>query len=489
MSAALDYSAFLSRKGVSIVDRGLADVPSLAGHLFPFQRQCVEFLLRAGSGGLFLDTGLGKTAIELEWASHAAEATNGRALILTPLAVARQIEREGLRWGYSVRVIREQEESGDGINVCNYDRLDRLDCGSFGAVSLDESSILKSFTGKTSRALIAAFAGHRFRLSATATPAPNDHMELGQHSEFCGVMPQADMLIRWFKNDSGDTGQWRIKGHAASDFWDWMARWSRMAGHPRDLGDDVAGFDLPPVKVMRHEIEEHAPTPGSLFGAIELSATDMHRVKRATADARARKAAELVGDGMPWVVWVDTDYEADAVIAALGDASDVREVRGSDVAEHKEAALAAFADGSARVIVTKPSIAGWGLNWQHCSRMVFVGRSFSYEMAYQAVRRCWRFGQRERVNVHLIVADGEAAIARVLDRKAESHDAMKREMVAAMGRAAVGRRLQRVAYEPRHAGRLPSWLVTPSGREVFSTGTPYGMVEMAPGIFEYERLS
>lgn len=485
-----DYAEFLAGKALSVPERGLTEMPELAGHLFPFQRACVEFLLRCGSGGLFLDTGLGKTSIELEWCRHAAAATNGSALILTPLAVARQIEREGLRWGYETRVIRSQDDAGPGINVCNYDRLDKLAPESFGAVSLDESSILKSFTGKTSRALIAAFAGHRFRLSATATPAPNDHIELGQHAEFCGVMTQADMLIRWFRNDSGDTGRWLLKGHAVTDFWDWMASWSRMAGHPRDLGDDVAGFDLPPVRVTRHELEEHAPTPGSLFGAIEMSATDMHRVKRATADARARKAAELVAsDGKPWVIWVDTDYEADAVVAALGDAPGVREVRGSDVADHKEAALAAFADGTARVIVTKPSIAGWGLNWQHCAQMVFVGRTFSYEMAYQAVRRCWRFGQSERVAVHLIVADGEAAIARVLDRKAESHDAMKREMVAAMQRAAGGERLRKVAYEPRHNARLPSWLVTPSGRTVHSSGEPYGIAQMSANSFQYERLS
>ena len=245
------YEDFLSRKAIAAPLRGLTTVPGLATHLFPFQRACVEFAIRAGSWGLFLDTGLGKTACELEWCQHASEASNGMALILTPLAVARQIEREGLRWGYPVRVIREQSEAREGINVCNYDRLDHLDVSAFGAVALDESSILKSLTGAKSRALRAKFAGHRWRMSATATPAPNDHMELGQQCEFLGVMPSADMLVRWFINDSADTGTWRLKGHAVADFWRWVASWARVAGHPRDLGDDMPGFDLPELRVQR----------------------------------------------------------------------------------------------------------------------------------------------------------------------------------------------------------------------------------------------
>ncbi|MGH9255366.1 MAG: helicase-related protein, partial [Vicinamibacterales bacterium] len=452
-----DYQAFLASKTVTAPTRGLAAVPPLAAHLFAFQRDCTAFLLRAGSGGLFLDTGLGKTRCELEWCLHAAATTNGRALILTPLAVARQHEREGLALGYPVRVVRSQDDVREGINVCNYDRLDTLDPTAFGAIALDESSILKNFTGETTRALIGAFGGHRFRLSATATPAPNDHAELAQHAAFLGVMARDEMLVRWFINDSGDTKSWRLKGHAVGPFFDWMVSWARMAGHPRDLGDDQPGFDLPPLRLHRHRAFESPdlPTDG-LFGTL-VSATTMHDVKRATAEARADVAARLVKDdgGEPWVVWCDTNYEADALVRAIPEAVDVR---GSQTISRKEDTLAAFADGGARVIITKPSVAGHGLNWQHCARVIFVGRSFSYEAWYQAVRRCWRFGQARSVDVHLVVAEGEDQIGRVIDRKADEHTAMKAAMVAAMRRALGTEAAVRVAYTPTHSGRLPAWM-------------------------------
>lgn len=455
------YLDFLASKECRAPLRGLDDVPTLAAHLFPYQRACVEFLLRVGSGGLFLDTGLGKTACELEWARHAAEATNGRALILTPLAVARQIEREGKRWDYQIRVIREQSDVGDGINVCNYDRLDKLDPAAFGAVALDESSILKSFSGKTTRALIDAFSSHRFRLSATATPAPNDHMELGQHAEFCGVMRSNEMLSRFFINDTSTASQqWRLKHHGVRAFWDWMASWCRMASMPSDLNDADDGFILPPLRIHRHRAAEpQQPVGGDLFGHVTVSATAMHVVKRQTAEARAELAAELVAaePDEAWVVWCDTDYEADAILKALAGVSRVGEVRGSHPLERKEKTLARFADGDLRVMISKPSVCGFGLNWQHCARTVFVGRSFSYEAWYQAIRRLWRFGQRRPVECHLIVAAGEESIGRVIDRKADDHSSMKAAMAAAMRRAMGENAHVRVPYRPTHEGRMPSW--------------------------------
>ncbi len=455
-----EYAAFLARKSVAAPMRGMEAVPTLAGHLFGYQRDCVEFGLRAGSWGCYLGTGLGKTAVELEWARHAAAASNGLALILTPLAVARQIESEGRRWGYDARVIREQGDAAPGINVCNYDRLDKLQPDAFGAVAFDESSIVKAFGGKTARALIEAFSGHRWRCAASATPAPNDCMELGQQSDLLGIMPQADMLVRWFVNDSFDASKtWRLKGHAIRDFWDWMASWSRMAEHPRDLGDEMSGFDLPELRVVRHTTDS-APlsAPGTLFAGDLVSATTMHDVKRQTIAARADVAARVVAGepGEAWLVWCDTDYEADALMLRLPGAV---EVRGSQTVERKEANLAAFIDGSARVLVTKPSVAGWGLNLQHCARMIFVGRSFSFEQWHQAVRRCWRFGQQREVDCHLIVADGEDAIGRVIDRKSYDHQRMRRQMADAMRRAmGRGAATVRKPYEPNFDGRLPAWV-------------------------------
>ena len=457
LRVSVSYMDFLARKTLVAPLRGIASVPDLPTHLFPFQRESVAFGLRAGAWGCFLNTGLGKTLCELAWSLHALEATNGRALILTPLAVARQIEAEGLKFGYPVRVIRSQADVGDGINVCNYDRLHLIEPDSFGSVALDEASILKDFIGARSRALIEIFGRHRFRMAATATPAPNDHTELAQHAAFLGVMTRDEMLVRWFINDSSDTKAWRLKGHAVEPFFDWMASWARMAEHPRDLGDDVDGFDLPPLELIRHRAEEpETPITGGLFGG-DVSATGIHDLKRQTIDARAAVVAEAVHrePSEPWVVWCDTDYEADALLRVLPGAADVR---GSHPIDRKEATLADFATGQVRVLVSKPSVCGWGLNWQFCARMAFVGRSFSYEQWFQAVRRCWRFGQTRPVTVHLVVAEGEDAIGRVLDRKADGHARLRTEMAAAMQRAIGQASARRVTYEPTHAGRLPAWM-------------------------------
>jgi hypothetical protein len=451
-----EYVRFLESKVIRAEKRGMARVPKLASHLFPFQRHCVEFALRAGSAGNFLSTGLGKTACELEWSAHAAEVTNGRAIILAPLSVGWQIAQEAKRWGYDARVIRSQDDAGPGINVCNYDRLENIDPSYYGCVALDESSILKSFAGKTSRALIAAFANHQFRLSATATPAPNDHMEIGQQSDFLGVMPASEMLMRWFINDTSTASQqWRLKRHAVNDFWDWCASWSRMAEMPSDLGGDDTGFILPEMKIIRHRAEASPIKGADLFGMVDISATSMFDVKRKTADARAKEIAALVtADTEPWVIWCDTDNEADAIKALVPEAS---EVRGSHSPEQKENTLRGFADGSIRVLLTKPSICGFGLNWQHCARTAFAGRTFSYEAWYQAVRRFWRFGQKRIVEVHLVVAEGEEAIARVIDRKAGDHTTMKQAMRAAMLRAADKSHERRSKYQPTHKARAPLW--------------------------------
>lgn len=456
------YADFLEAKTPRAEPRGMVRTPQLSSHLFPFQKHCVQFLLTAGSGGLFLDTGLGKTLVQLEYSEHARQVENGMALLLTPLAVARQIEHEAHRFGYPARVIRDQSEAREGINICNYDRLHLIDPSAFGVVTMDEASILKSFTGKTTRALINAFHGHRWRVPATATPAPNDHMELGQYAEFCGVMQSNEMLSRFFINDTMQASQqWRLKRHGVETFWDWVASWCRLAQLPSDLGDSDDGFDLPPIAVHRHRAAESAPTmSGGLFGDDVVSATNLHQVKRATAIKRAMIAANLAlsDSHEPWVIWCDTDYEADAILDALGDAPGVVEVRGSHTAERKEANLDAFADGTARVMVTKPSVAGFGLNWQHCARTVFVGRSFSYESWYQAVRRFWRFGQVREVQVHLVVAEGEDSIARVIDRKADDHASMKVAMRAAMARNNGTGSATRVAYRPTYKGTLPTWI-------------------------------
>jgi len=451
-----EYLDFLASKTPVAQSVGFEPRP-ITAPLFDFQKSATETCIRRGRSALFLDTGLGKTICELEFAAQCAAYSDGPALILTPLAVARQIEQEALRFGYGAKVIRSQSDAWGLINICNYDRMDHLDMTAYSTIVLDESSILKNFTGKTTRALIDAFKDTPYRLAATATPAPNDFIEFGTHSEFLGIMPQADMLIRWFLNDTANTGTWRLKGHAVTAFWDWMASWAIMAENPEDLGFDGSRFVLPPMEVIRHQAMGDVRAPaGSLF-IEDVSATSIHDIKRQTANARADKVAELVAaePDHSWVVWCDTDYEADALAKRMPDAI---EVRGSYTVDRKENSIARFRGGVNREIVTKPSVCGQGLNWQHADRMAFVGRSFSYESWYQAVRRCWRFGQTRPVHVHLIVSEGENQIGRVIDRKAEDHATMKQAMRDA-SRRNMGRASEvKVPYNPTHKGRLPTWL-------------------------------
>jgi superfamily II DNA or RNA helicase len=453
----VEYQAFLANKLRGHVGFGIEprDMPSW---MKPHQADATAFALRKGRAGNFLDTGLGKTACELEFARQAIEETNRPALILTPLAVAKQIKREADKFGYRARVIREQSEAQSGINICNYDRLEKLDPSEFGAIVLDESSILKSFVGSTSRAIRDAFGNHRFRLSATATPAPNDHMELGQQSEFLGVMNSVEMLSKFFINDTSTASQqWRLKGHAEQSFWDWMASWAVMAESPADFGHDASEYFLPPMEVIKHSVCGVPDLPRDGLFAAEASATNIFEIKRATQSVRADAIAEAVhAERQPWVIWCDTNQEADQLTARI---KDCVEVRGSMSIDEKEEALEAFALGQVSNIITKSSIAGFGVNWQHCARMAFVGRNFSYEQWYQAVRRCWRFGQKRPVHVHIAVAEGEDQIGRVIERKSADHVRMKRMMGAAMRRA-LGREADRnVAYDPKHYAEIPEWLM------------------------------
>lgn len=465
MSDLTAYRDMIAAKRIAFVPRGLSVIPPLNPAMKDHQRHCVEFALRAGCAALFLDTGLGKTLCALEWGRVVVEHTGLPVLMLAPLAVAAQHEREAVKFGIDAKAIRDPSQmDGARIYITNYDRLDKFDPDEFGGVVLDESSILKSFHGATTRALIAAFCNTPFRLCCTATPAPNDHAELGQHSEFLGVMSQSQMLTRWFIHDSADTGNWRMKGHAVKDFWNWVSGWARCVSKPSDLGFDDTGYDLPTLDLKRHIVAadrsldtgHEKDGQARLFRMPDTSATSIHREKRMTTDARADVIADLVVSepDETWVIWCDTDYEADALADRIPGAV---EVRGSMSAEVKEANLTLFSSGQTRVIITKPSIAGFGLNWQHSARMAFVGLSFSYESFYQAIRRCWRFGQSRPVNVHVACADTEESIWQIVSRKAGDHDAMKAEMTAAMSRAA---RIvpEQAPYTPTKAITLPQWI-------------------------------
>jgi len=421
------------------------------------QINALEFALRKGKSAAFLDTGLGKSFIELEFARQCADETGKPSLILTPLAVAGQMVREGQKFGIDARQIRDQSEVGQGVMVANYERLPKLDADAFGAVILDESSILKSYAGQTRARIQEAFSGTPYKLAATATPSPNDHTELGNHAEFLGVMRQQEMLSKWFINDTSTAShEWRLKGHAQDDFWQWVASWARCATLPSDLGGDDAGYILPEIQRRMHEVEadRSQDTQGMLFRIPEMSATSFHAEKRLTLSQRCKLAAELATHDAPVTVWCETNEES-AMLAKI--IPDAREVRGDMDPDEKERLLLGFADGDFRVIVTKPKLAGFGVNWQHCAHAVFASISFSYEQHYQAVRRSHRFGQTKQVKNDIVISDTERSIWEVINVKGKKHDEMKRAMSEAMKRAQTNAQT-RVKYERPLELAFPAWL-------------------------------
>jgi len=451
-----DYREYIASRAPAVATAGFQPA-AINAHVKTHQRAVIEFALNRGKSAAFLDTGLGKSLIELEFAKQCAEETRKPSIILTPLAVAAQIVREGQKFGIDARQIREQSDVGAGVMVANYERLAKLDPSSFGAVILDESSILKSFNGKTRTMLVDAFAGCKYKLAATATPSPNDHTELGNHAEFLDVMRQQEMLSKWFINDTSTASQdWRIKGHAADDFWQWVASWARCATMPSDLGGDDAGYNLPAIIRRIHHIsaDRSQNTQGMLFRIPELSATSFHAEKRLTMKMRCEKAAELATHDKPVTVWCESNEES-ALLAKI--IPDAREVVGSMTPEQKEKLILGFSDGDFRVMVVKPKLAGFGVNWQHCAHAVFASISYSYEQYYQAARRSHRFGQQEVVTNDIVMADTEAAIWDVVNAKSEKHDEMKRRMAEAMKKAqSIGK--TRVVYDRPLDLWFPEWV-------------------------------
>ena len=424
------------------------------------QINAIDFALNEGKTASFLDTGLGKSLIELEFAHQCADETGKPSLILTPLAVAAQMVREGNKFNIDARQVLDRAEVGQGVMVANYERLPRLDPDAFGAIVLDESSILKSFAGRTRNMLMDAFRDTPYKLAATATPSPNDHMELGNHAEFLGVMRQQEMLSKWFINDTSTASQdWRLKGHAVDDFWQWVASWSRCATLPSDLGGDDDGYILPEIDRHIHTIQANRMDDveqGMLFRIPEMSATSFHKEKRLTLNDRCEMAAELANHGAPVTVWCETNEESKLLTKLIGGAI---EVRGDQKPDEKERRLLAFADGKYRAMITKPKLAGFGVNWQHCAHAVFASISFSYEQHYQAVRRSHRFGQSERVRNDIVISDTESSIWNTVNAKADKHAEMKRRMAEAMRKAQNGTNV-RVKYDRALDLEFPEWIKT-----------------------------
>ena len=413
-----DYVSFLDTKIIAVPDHGpkVTD-DQINPILFDFQRDLTRWAVRKARCAIFADTGLGKTFMQLEW----ARLTEQRTLIVAPLAVAEQTVDEAHKLDMNVKYARHPEDAaGHRHVITNYEIVDRFDPADFGAVVLDESSILKNYTGKTRTQLIRQFAGTQYRLACTATPAPNDIAEIANHAEYLGVMSRVEMLAAFFVHDQDG---WRLKGHAREPFYRWMASWGMAIRKPSDLGYSDNGFDLPPLNIDAHLLPVEWTPDGQLFSIGLSGITERASVRRDTLESRCKKAAQLV-EAEPdeqWLLWVGLNDESDALSELLPDAE---VVEGAHSPEHKADVLRRFAAGQVRTLITKPSIAGFGLNFQTCARMAFVGLGDSYEQYYQAIRRCWRFGQTRPVDVHVVLSEPEQAIYNnVLQKEATANEA------------------------------------------------------------------
>ena len=400
----IDYQQFLTSKVQSAIDAGF-DVGDISAHgLYPFQSDLTIWALKRGRAAIFADTGLGKTGMQVVWAHHVAQHTGRPVLILAPLSVAHQTCRQSSKFGVTVRYFRRATDDISGVVITNYEMMDHFDLSQFAGLVLDESSILKAHTGKTRTAIIDAAQSVPYRLSCTATPSPNDHMELGNQAEFVGVMSRTEMLAMFFTHDGGETSKWRLKGHAKTKFWEWMASWAAVVRKPSDLGYSDHGYNLPKLRIIEHIVESEAAKT-DIFDLPAMTLSDQRAAKRASLPARVDACADLVNSEREfWLVWCHLNDESTMLDQRIDDG---KAVAGSDSLDYKEQTMDAFSDCNLRVLVAKPSICGFGMNWQHCNRIAFVGLDHSFEQFYQAIRRCWRFGQSRPVDVHVFLSEQE----------------------------------------------------------------------------------
>ena len=457
----MDYEEFIAGKTISTPSTGF-EPHELSPMLYDFQRDIVAWACRKGRACIFADCGMGKTPMQVCWASNVCAETGGDVLILAPLAVTQQTRREAEKFGYEVTICRKQSDVSPGINITNYEMLGHFDTSAFAGVILDESSILKAYMGKTKRAIVNAFRDTPYRLACTATPSPNDLMELLNHAEFLGVMESSKALSIWFITDQSHSGAYRLKGHAQDSFWRWVASWAVALSKPSDIGDySDDGYMLPPLKEVDDvvEVDQTIASEGELFRHVQMSATGYQREKKLTLGARCERAAEIANatDGQV-VVWCYRNDESAELRRLIPDAV---EVRGNDSVDNKERAILDFVDGSVRVLVSKPSIFGFGINMQNCHVMVFCGMDYSFESYYQAVRRCYRFGQESPVIVHRVLGETELTILRTVEGKRSQHESMTDSIAANVGNAY--RESHFTIGESAKDVPIPDWMVTDEG--------------------------
>ena len=456
------YDDFIAEKKIENINAGFTpDESTYPADIKDHQRVSVTWACKRGRAALFFDTGLGKTLSQLTWADQVAKYTGGIVLILAPLAVSHQTVREGEKFGINVTFVNSESDiNGSGIYITNYEKLHHFNCEQFAGVVLDESSILKGMQGKIRKYITDSFINTPYKLSCTATPSPNDFMELGTQSEFLGIMSQVEMLAMFFIHDGGDTSKWRLKGHGKSKFWEWLSTWAIFLTNPSDLGFDGSDYDLPDIIYHEHIIETE-PTD-SLFVEPAQSLIDRNRARKDSVSMRCEKAADIVNstDGR-FAVWCNLNEESQMLTKLIDDAV---EVTGSDKDEHKTRALLGFANGDVKHMVSKPKIAGFGMNWQTSNHCIFVGLSDSWEAFYQAIRRQWRFGQTETVHVHVVSADTEGAVVENIKRKDAQHkelsDAMMSHMRELTKQTVLGATIDKTDYTPDIDIIIPNFLRT-----------------------------
>jgi DNA modification methylase len=410
------YEEFLKEKQSTFISSGFEiDKSELNSYLFEFQKYIVQTALLKGRFAIFADCGLGKTLMQLSWSDAVSKKTNMPVLILAPLAVVEQTKKEGIRFKINM----------DVMDISNYDQLKNIDTSKYSGVVLDESSILKGRDGKLSSLIIDTFKNTPYKLACTATPSPNDHMELGQHSEFLGAMSYLEMLAMYFVHDGGETSKWRLRKHAEDDFWKYICTWSISVDNPRTLGYHMEGYDLPEIEYIEHiiSVENNSNT---LFADVAVSATDLHKDLDRSFDSRINKTLEIVNSNNDqWIVWGLKNKETDTISKLIDDSINVQ---GSDSPEYKAKYLNGFANNDFRVLVTKTSIASFGMNYQQCNNMIFMSYDFKFEQFYQAVRRCYRFGQKRKVNVHILIPESQQNVKQAIEIKEKQHKERISEM-------------------------------------------------------------
>ena len=461
----MTYREFLESKIETVPESGFEkNKDDMNRNLFEWQKDIVHWALKRGKAALFEDCGLGKTIQSLEWAESVFHFTKKPVLIICPLAVAEQTKSEGEKFGYTTYIVRNKEEVQNGINITNYEILNHFDVSVFSGVVLDESSILKNYSGKTKNEIISLFQSTPYKLSCTATPAPNDYMELGNQSEFCGIMSRNEMLATYFVHDGGETSKWRLKGHAKDKFWEWIASWAVILTKPSDLGYSDNNYQLPPLNITQQIVKAEnniIDDNYSLFPQIASTLNERRTARRNSLKKRCEIANGIIKQfgNEQCMIWCDLNNEADELKRIIPSSV---EVRGTDNPEIKAKRLNGFASGEIQILISKPSIAGYGMNWQNCHNVIFVGLSDSFEMYYQAIRRFWRFGQKEIVNVYIITSEAEGAVKENIERKERQAKKMIKEMVQytreILKREIKGTSRISISYNPNIKMVIPSWV-------------------------------